>query len=176
MPEIFDPSTRTSYLAYQFAQSVGLRLEKALRPTELSLAQHNALVQVALSEGISSAEIARRSGMTAQSMGAAVTSLVERGLIVRGPHPTNRRIVNLHPTEAGLALAERSQAAIEVCNAEIFGIFSEEDQDLLTGLLRRLVADCNPDALHLRRRPAEDGPAGDRPAERLGPQGDREQI
>ncbi|MFC1400953.1 MULTISPECIES: MarR family winged helix-turn-helix transcriptional regulator [Streptacidiphilus] len=148
---IDDPSTRTSYLAWQFAQAVALRLERTLRPLDLSLAQHNALVQVALSPGISSAAVARRAGMTAQSMGTAVNGLLDRGLLERRPHPTNRRVMQLHPTESGLALVQVSQVAIEESNANLFETLSDEDEAVLAGLLRRLVQHTNPDALDLSR-------------------------
>lgn len=148
---IDDPSTRTSYLAWQFAQAVALRLERTLRPLDLSLAQHNALVQVALSPGISSAAVARRAGMTAQSMGTAVNGLLDRGLLERRPHPTNRRVMQLHPTESGLALVQASQVAIEESNANLFETLSDEDEAVLAGLLRRLVQHTNPDALDLSR-------------------------
>jgi DNA-binding MarR family transcriptional regulator len=146
---IDDPSTRTSYLAWQFAQAVALRLERALRPLDLSLAQHNALVQVELTPGISSAAVARRAGMTAQSMGTAVNGLIERGLLERRAHPTSRRVMQLHPTGAGTALVQLSQAAIEESNANLFEALSEEDEAVLAGLLRRLVRHTNPDALDL---------------------------
>ena len=148
---IDDPSTRTSYLAWQFAQAVALRLERTLRPLDLSLAQHNALVQAALSPGISSAAVARRAGMTAQSMGTAVNGLLDRGLLERRPHPTNRRVMQLHPTETGLALVQVSQVAIEASNADLFETLSDDDEAVLAGLLRRLVQHTNPDALDLSR-------------------------
>lgn len=148
---IDDPSTRTGYLAWQFAQAAVLRLERGLRPLDLSLAQHNALVQVGLSPGISSASVARRAGMTAQSMGTAVNSLIDRGLLERRPHPTNRRVMQLYLTEAGLALVEVSQVALNESHAGLFEALSEDDEAVLGGLLRRLVQHTNPDALDLSR-------------------------
>lgn len=166
---LFDPSTRASYLAWQFSQAVVLRLERALRPHGLSLAQHNALVQVALSPGISSAEIARRAGMTAQSMGTAVNSLVERGLVRRGPHPTNRRIVQLLPTPPGLELAATSQASLEASNEEVLCSLGDDERAALTATLRRLVEQTNPAALYLRDSDGDD----DRPPPTRNPVGDK---
>ncbi|MFJ7949577.1 MarR family transcriptional regulator [Streptomyces sp. NPDC096354] len=48
--------------------------------------QQNALAHVVLVPGISTAELARRSGVTPQSMGAAVNGLIQRGLLERRPH------------------------------------------------------------------------------------------
>lgn len=148
---IVDPSAKSSYLAWQFSQAMNLRLEKALRPLGMNLAQHNALVQVALSPGISSADVARRSGMTAQSMGQAVNTLVERGLLRREPHPDNRRIMRLHGTDAARELAENGQRALESAADEIFGALDAAQRAVLHTTLRALVAHLNPDALDLQR-------------------------
>lgn len=146
---IHDPSTRTGYLAWQFGQASAQRLEKALRPLDLNLAQLRCLVQVSLTPGISSAEIARRSGLTAQSMGAAVTSLVNRGLIERAPHPANRRVLELRPTDPGRELADRAQQRVDEVQEEMFAVLSAEEQDNVHALLRRLVEHTAPESLHL---------------------------
>ncbi|MFJ1973665.1 MarR family winged helix-turn-helix transcriptional regulator [Streptomyces sp. NPDC087903] len=79
---------------------MGARLERALRSLGLTAAQHNALQHVA-------AEIARRTGFTPQSMGAAVNALVDRGLLARHDHPTNRKTVQLTITDSGANLTEQ---------------------------------------------------------------------
>lgn len=98
----------TGYLTWQFSQIIAGRLERALRAEDLTLAQHNALQQVLWTPGVSAAEIARRSGITAQSMGVAVSQLVERGLLRREPHPTSRRSMRLFATAEGHATAGRA--------------------------------------------------------------------
>ncbi|WP_328806805.1 MarR family winged helix-turn-helix transcriptional regulator [Streptacidiphilus fuscans] len=146
---IYDPSTRTGYLAWQFGQATAQRLERALRPLDLNLAQLRSLVQVALTPGISSAEIARRSGLTAQSMGAAVNALVSRGLIERGPHPTNRRVLELRATDAGRALAAHAQRVVDDVQREMFEVLSADEQKTVHALLQRLVEHSFPESLHL---------------------------
>ena len=146
---ITDPSTRTGYLAWQFGQATAQRLERALRQFDLNLAQLRCLVQVSLTPGISSAEIARRSGLTAQSMGAAVTGLVERGLVERTAHPANRRILALRVTDPGHDLAVRAQKVIDEVQEEMFRVLSAEEQDTVHGLLRRLVEHTAPESLDL---------------------------
>ncbi|MEY9966930.1 DNA-binding MarR family transcriptional regulator [Streptacidiphilus sp. MAP12-16] len=151
---IHDPSTRTGYLAWQFGQATAQRLERALRPLDLNLAQLRSLVQVTLTPGISSAEIARRSGLTAQSMGAAVNALISRGLIERGPHPTNRRVLELRVTDAGRTLAARAQHVIDEVQREMFAVLSAEEQDTVHTLLHRLVEHTFPESLHLSSPPS----------------------
>jgi DNA-binding MarR family transcriptional regulator len=145
---IYDPSTRTGYMAWQFGQAMVQQLERALRPLNLNLAQLRCLVQVALTPGISSAEVARRSGLTAQSMGAAVNGLVSRGLVERGPHPTNRRVLELRVTDPGRTLAERAQQVVDDLELEMFAVLSAEEQGTLKTLLQRLVGHCTPEVLN----------------------------
>jgi DNA-binding MarR family transcriptional regulator len=146
---IYDPSTRAGYLAWQFGQATAQRLERALRPLDLNLAQLRSLVQATLTPGISSAEIARRSGLTAQSIGAAVNALISRGLIERGPHPTNRRVLELRITDAGRSLAARARRVIDDVEREMFAVLSAEEQDTVHALLQRLVEHSFPESLHL---------------------------
>ncbi len=146
---IHDPSTRPGYLAWQLGQATAQRLERALRPLDLNLAQLRCLVQVTLTPGVSSAEIARRSGITAQSMGAAVNALIERGMVVRGPHPTNRRVLELRITAPGLALADSAQEVLEDVQQQLFGVLADDEQETVRVLLRRLVEHASPEALDL---------------------------
>ncbi|MET7451911.1 MarR family transcriptional regulator [Streptomyces sp. NPDC005574] len=142
----------TGYLAWQFSQIIAGRLERALRAEELTLAQHNALQQVTWTPGVSAAEIARRSGITAQSMGAAVNQLVERGLLRREAHPTSRRSMRLFATSEGHAAAAHSMSIAGRVEGETTSPLSPDDKDTLHRLLHRLVEDLNPDALAVDSR------------------------
>jgi DNA-binding MarR family transcriptional regulator len=150
---IHDPSTHTGYLAWQLGQATAQRLERALRPLGISLAQLRALVLATLAPGISSAELARRSGLTAQSMGAAVQGLVDRGALERSPHPVNRRVQRLHVTPDGRALAERAQSAVDGIQDAMFGVLPERERAALHGALQRLVEHNIPEALRTTMPP-----------------------
>ncbi|AYG78134.1 putative HTH-type transcriptional regulator [Streptomyces hundungensis] len=143
------PEPSTGYLVWQLGHALGARLERALRELDLTLAQHNALQHALHRPGVTSAESARRTGMTAQSMGSAVADLTERGLLERRPHPTNRRMIGLHPTEAGARLAARAQTVVENVNAEALTVLTPPEQATAHLLLHRLVAHLNPDALRM---------------------------
>ncbi|MFF9808260.1 MarR family winged helix-turn-helix transcriptional regulator [Streptomyces coeruleorubidus] len=142
----------TGYLAWQFSQIVASRLEKALRAEELTLAQHNALQQAARTPGVSAAEIARRSGITAQSIGAAVSQLVERGLLRREPHPTSRRSMRLFATGEGHSAAARAASIAGRIEAETTSPLGTDDKDTIHRLLYHLVEQLNPDALAIASR------------------------
>jgi DNA-binding MarR family transcriptional regulator len=150
--QIKNPAARTSYLAWQFTQAAEPLLEEVLHPLGLGLSKWHALVHATLAPGISSAEVARRSGVTAQSMGAIVCALVDAGLLTRTPHPTNRRILQLHVTEEGRRVTESAEAAIDGVQEIFLEGFDAAEREALNALLRRLVTVVNPDALHLGGR------------------------
>lgn len=86
---------RRAHYAFRFA------LEAKLRPLQLSLSQASLLFTLFQEDGLSSAEIARREGVTAQTMNQVVAGAVERGLVERRPHSSHGRIITLHITRAG---------------------------------------------------------------------------
>ncbi|MEU1125005.1 MarR family transcriptional regulator [Streptomyces sp. NPDC005899] len=150
------------YLAWQLSRNLAGRLERELRALDLTLAQYNALLHTVRTPGLSSADIARRSGITAQSMGAAVNQLIGRGLLRREPHPTSRRNMCLFATEKGHAAATHADAVAGRITAEATSHFSPADNTTLRRLLYRLVEELNPDSLATGAR-AEALPGRERP-------------
>lgn len=142
-----DPSARMGYLAWQVAHVMGARLEGALRSLDLTVAQHNALQQVVWTPGISAAEIARRTGITPQSMGAAVNALVDRGLLARREQPSNRRTIQLTITESGAILAGRAREVVTHIDREALSVLALDERASIRALLLRLLTELNPDAL-----------------------------
>jgi DNA-binding MarR family transcriptional regulator len=142
-----DPSARTSYLAWQVTHVMGARLERALRSLGLTTAQHNALQHLVWTPGISAAEIARRTGFTPQSMGAAVNELVGRGLLVRREDPSDRRTVPLVITDEGAELAARARAAVGRLDGEALAVLTPAERSAVHSLLHRMLAELNPAAL-----------------------------
>jgi DNA-binding MarR family transcriptional regulator len=72
--------------------------------------------------------------MTSQVLRA----LEERGLVVRRPHPHDRRARALAVTRKGASLANRSVRAVEECDRSFFGDLGE-DVPRLVASLRRLI-------------------------------------
>lgn len=142
-----DPSERVGYLIWQLSQAYMQRLERALGPLGLTQAQFGTLVRLSRDGALSSAELARRSGITAQSMGAALRGLVERGLVERRPHPTHGKIIEMCVTPAGEALALRAETALEPCEQETLEPFQPQEREQVRSHLRRMLGALNPQAL-----------------------------
>jgi DNA-binding MarR family transcriptional regulator len=84
-------STSLLYLVKRTELAVRARLDELLRPAGITALQYTALTVLERHDGISAAQLARDSFVTAQSMADMVRALESRGLIRREPNPANRR-------------------------------------------------------------------------------------
>lgn len=142
-----DPGERVGYLIWQLSQAYWQLLEQALRPLGLTQTQYSALVRLTMDGAVSGAELARRCGVTAQSMGVAVLGLADRGLVERHAHPTHGRIIEISVTPDGETLAEQAQEAVQPCEQEALAPFTENEKSQLKADLRRMLRSLNPHAL-----------------------------
>ena len=83
------------------------RLTAAVEPAGLTLPAYVALSVLRAQDGLSNAQLARRSLVTPQSMSEALTQLVDRGYVQRRADPDHGRIIRteLTPAEAGRSSA-----------------------------------------------------------------------
>ncbi|MFD9726470.1 MarR family winged helix-turn-helix transcriptional regulator [Streptomyces sp. NPDC059072] len=86
-----DVSTSLLYLVKRTELVVRARLDELLKPAGVTALQYTALTVLERHDGISAAQLARDSFVTAQSMADMVRTLEARGLIRREPNPANRR-------------------------------------------------------------------------------------
>ena len=65
-------------------------------------------------------------------------TLVKRGFVRREPHPTDRRMVLVHLTQAGSRMADKVRRTVHRAEAEWMGPLSEPERAQLTELLGKL--------------------------------------
>ena len=118
---------------YVFRQA----LESELRPLQLSLPLASLLFGLSLEDGLSSAELARREAVTAQTMNQTVAGAVERGLVERRRHSTHGRILTLHLTRTGRrALTQALELGAGVEARMLAGFTAPDRRRLLRDLER----------------------------------------
>jgi len=105
--------------------------------TGLPLAPLRALLVLPLTEAISMRQLARRLGCDYSYTTALVDALENRGLAVRQPHPTDRRVKVIVLTDKGEELAKRAQLA-DTTPPAAFSSLSEAEVGTLRDLLRKL--------------------------------------
>lgn len=84
-------STSLLYLLKRTELAVRARLEELLKPAGITALQYTALTVLERRDGITAAQLARDSFVTAQSMADMVRALESRGLVRRELNPANRR-------------------------------------------------------------------------------------
>ncbi|WP_455361533.1 MarR family winged helix-turn-helix transcriptional regulator [Streptomyces sp. SYSU K21746] len=115
------------YLIKRTELAVRARLEELLKPAGITALQYTALTVLERHDGISAAQLARDSFVTAQSMADMVRALESRGLIRREPNPANRRERLILLTETGRRLlAEYAEPARALEECMIAGLDAED--------------------------------------------------
>jgi DNA-binding MarR family transcriptional regulator len=111
----------TLYLVKRLELAIRARMDEALRPHGVTTQQFTALTALRHRDGLSSAQLARRSFVTPQTMNEMVRWLESHGHIARRRDPGNRRVLLITLTQAGRALLDRCDPLIEAIESEMLG-------------------------------------------------------
>ena len=123
------PEPKLLYLVKQLELAVRSHLDNLLRPAGLTALQYTALTVLERHPDLSTAELARDSFVTAQSMADMVTALGGRGLIERHRDRADRRRLVVALTAAGRELLDRYRDQVDAL-----------EQQMLAGLTKPQVA------------------------------------
>lgn len=94
------------------AAEIGMRIDEALRGTDLNVDRWRALGFIKSSPGCSMADVIDALVITPTTATRAIDSLVEIGAVFRAPAPHDRRRVTLQLSAHGAALLREVQPAI----------------------------------------------------------------
>ena len=128
------PDTAETLLASTLRLAV-MRLARRMRieraDTSLTLSQFAALATVQRDGPISPGELAALEKVQPPSMTRLVARLEELGLLLRSPHPTDRRQVLLTLSEAGAALIHEERRRRDVWLAQRLAELSPDEVQIL---------------------------------------------
>ncbi|MCX5052288.1 MULTISPECIES: MarR family winged helix-turn-helix transcriptional regulator [unclassified Streptomyces] len=109
-------ATKTSpsllYMVKQVELVVRSHLDELVKPSGITALQYTALTVLERHDGLSAAQLARDSFVTAQSIADLVRSLENRGLVRRERNPRNRRELLILLTDAGRELLAQQAAPV----------------------------------------------------------------
>ena len=131
-------SPRSFFLIQQINHMVRKRLDSDLQSENLTGGQYVILNLLGHREPVSSAELARLTNMTAQSMGEFIKALEAKGLVHRQEDPTNRRIILIQRTSAGREALARCEAVVDDAEATFFDCLDQEELKALRLALDKL--------------------------------------
>jgi DNA-binding MarR family transcriptional regulator len=92
------------YLVKQLELAIRARLTELVRPAGITALQYTALTVLERHDGLSTAQLARNSFVTAQAMADMVAVLEARGLIRRERNAGNRREMLIYLSNPGIEL------------------------------------------------------------------------
>jgi len=126
-----------SYLIKWMERKVRLELEAALAPLEVSVPEYTALSVLQEDRELSSAQLARRTFVSAQAMHPIVVELDRRGLAARRNDPRDGRIQLVCLTERGKKQLAACHQASALAEARAFAGLSRTETETLRKTLDR---------------------------------------
>ena len=100
------------YMVKQVELVVRSHLDELVRPSGITALQYTALTVLERHDGLSAAQLARDSFVTAQSIADLVRSLENRGLVRRERNPRNRRELLILLTDTGRELLAQCEEPV----------------------------------------------------------------
>ena len=100
------------YMVKQLELVVRSHLDELVKPAGITALQYTALTVLERHDGLSAAQLARDSFVTAQSMADMIAILESRGLIERRRDVSDRRRLLVALTPAGRALLDHCREAV----------------------------------------------------------------
>ncbi len=135
----YNPEDSMGYMMRSIMNLIGQSIEREFAPTDLTNAQWLPLFKLYIGHASTAAELARECNLDAGSTTRLLDRLEAKGLCERKRSESDRRVVHIALTEAGLRTAEGIPAVLcQVQNTHLQG-FSLEEFETLKGLLRRIL-------------------------------------
>ena len=137
-----EPGSNVGFAIRQLMQTFRQQVDSTIRARGIDISFPHVMVLKSLARepGISGAQLARRTTVTAQSMNGLLRSMESTGMIVREQHPENRRTDCWFMTRSGLRrVTEAGEIADEIITRMLASI-SKADAARLSELLHECAA------------------------------------
>ena len=125
------PEPMLMYLVKQVELAIRSRLDDIIRPAGLTALQYTALTVLERHPDMSTAQLARNSFVTAQSMADMITALESRGLIERNRDTVDRR-------RLVVALTPEGRKLLDLYRDEVFEMEAQMTAGLTSAQITRL--------------------------------------
>ena len=128
---------RLSYVIGRLERVLRRRLTAAVEPNGLTLPAYTALSVLRAQNGLSNAQLARRSFVTPQSMSEVMTLLVDQGYVRRRAAPGHGRVIRTELTASGRRALERCDHAVDLVEQEMLDDLDAREVTSLRDVLIR---------------------------------------
>ena len=96
------------------------------------------LTEICASPGISQDQLAKRICINKSNVARQAATLEEEGFLTRIPSPTDKRIMELHPTQKTLDLLPQISSVLKEWETCITGDLTPEELDLMAALVAKM--------------------------------------
>jgi len=127
------------YVIKRAQQALRNAIDLALADLGLTTAQYAALYNLGRHPRASSAELARLSFVTPQTMVRIVSGLERAGLVRRAPSPTHRRVLQARLTSKGASVLRQAQERVDAIHAHMLLGIPPAVTERLLGWLTRIA-------------------------------------
>ncbi|MCW5672910.1 MAG: winged helix-turn-helix transcriptional regulator [Hydrogenophaga sp.] len=145
LPESAGPEIDTRYLetllgynARRAALAVIAVFLRRMEPYGMRPVDFSVVSVIAHNPGVTSRQICAALDILPPNLVGMIKSLHKRGLILRKPHPTDRRAQGLHLSAAGLRMYREAQATASALEREVADGLSATELQTLIALLRKV--------------------------------------
>lgn len=119
-------------------------LRESLTELDLTPVQSTVLHMITDAPGTSSAELARRTLVTPQTMHRLITDLQRRGLLTLQPRPGHGRTLDAHVTDRGRQLLTEADSLTQAIEDRMAAGLNKHEQQQLTDLLQHCITAFDP--------------------------------
>ena len=143
MPKNITVKSLLGYKLKQTQHMLRLHMDEALRSLDLTTPQYAVLAQLELRPGVSNADLARSSFITAQTMHGIVSNLEKNNLIERKRDPQHGRILCAELTKQGMEVVQQAHKVISTVEESMTSTMTEDYKVLLEKLLMECFNNLN---------------------------------
>lgn len=136
----FEKSASAGYLANLMARLFAHRLSEAIRPLGLAPAQFMTLLELWAEDGLTQADLVARLAVEQATMAGTIARMERDGLLLRRPHPSDRRAQTLHLTAHAQALRGPASAAAAGVNRRALAALSAAERADFLHLTGKIIA------------------------------------
>jgi DNA-binding MarR family transcriptional regulator len=133
------PAPSPAILIMMLGRQLRTEIERDLATSGLTLRHLSALGHLGREPGLSYSELARRAGVTAQSMQATLQQLETLGAVERRTLPGRGRTAELHLTDTGRRLRTIGLETVAATDRQLLAALPEQDATAVGALLMQLL-------------------------------------
>jgi len=142
----FVKTKSAGYLANHMARLFAIALQKKIAPLGLAPAQFMTLLELWAEEGLTQRGLLQRLDVEQATMANTLARMERDGLIVRKPHPQDRRAQSIWLTDKARALETPAKKAASSVNEIALEGLPEEDRERFIEAMDRIVANLRKSA------------------------------